>query len=85
MVRDQFRRFAEEQVTPYAHDWHLKDELIPMEVVEQMAELGVFGLTVPEEFGGLGLGKMAMCVVTEELIPCLHRRRFIGHALRDCG
>ena len=67
MVRDQFRRFAEEQVTPYAHNWHLKDELIPIEVVEQMAELGVFGLTVPEEFGGLGLGKMAMCVVTEEL------------------
>jgi (2S)-methylsuccinyl-CoA dehydrogenase len=73
MVRDQFRRFAEEQVTPYAHNWHLKDELIPIEVVEQMAELGVFGLTVPEEFGGLGLGKMAMCVVTEEL-----SRAYIG-------
>jgi len=73
MVRDQFRRFAEEQVTPYAHNWHLKDELIPNEVVEQMAELGVFGLTVPEEFGGLGLGKMAMCVVTEEL-----SRAYIG-------
>jgi len=73
MVREQFRRFAEEQVTPYAHNWHLKDELIPNEVVEQMAELGVFGLTVPEEFGGLGLGKMAMCVVTEEL-----SRAYIG-------
>ena len=73
MVRDQFRRFAEEQVTPYAHNWNLKDELIPIEVVEQMAELGVFGLTVPEEFGGLGLGKMAMCVVTEEL-----SRAYIG-------
>ena len=73
MVQDQFRRFAEEQVTPYAHNWHLKDELIPIEVVEQMAELGVFGLTVPEEFGGLGLGKMAMCVVTEEL-----SRAYIG-------
>jgi len=73
MVRDQFRRFAAEQVQPYAHEWHLKDELIPIEVVEQMAELGVFGLTVPEEFGGLGLGKMAMCVVTEEL-----SRAYIG-------
>jgi (2S)-methylsuccinyl-CoA dehydrogenase len=73
MVRDQFRRFAEEQVLPYAHEWHLKDELIPIAVVEQMAELGVFGLTVPEEFGGLGLGKMAMCVVTEEL-----SRAYIG-------
>ncbi|MCP4330270.1 MAG: acyl-CoA/acyl-ACP dehydrogenase [Alphaproteobacteria bacterium] len=67
MVRDQFRRFAEDRVVPRAHGWHLRDELIPIEVVEQMAELGVFGLTVPEEFGGLGLGKVAMCVVTEEL------------------
>jgi (2S)-methylsuccinyl-CoA dehydrogenase len=73
MVRDQFRRFAEEQVLPHAHEWHLKDNLIPIEIVEQMAELGVFGLTVPEEFGGLGLGKMAMCVVTEEL-----SRAYIG-------
>ena len=73
MVRDQFRRFAAEQVLPGAHEWHLKDELIPIEIVEQMAELGVFGLTVPEDFGGLGLGKMAMCVVTEEL-----SRAYIG-------
>ena len=67
MVRDQFRRFVNEQVLPDAHEWHLKDELIPIEIVDQMAELGVFGLTVPEEFGGLGMGKTAMCVVTEEL------------------
>ncbi len=67
MVRDQFRRFAQEQVAPHCHGWHLRDELIPMDVVDQLAELGVFGLTVPEEFGGLGMGKTAMCVVTEEL------------------
>ncbi len=67
MVRDQFRRFVNEQVLPDAHDWHLQDKLIPIEIVNQMAELGVFGLTIPEEFGGLGLGKTAMCVVTEEL------------------
>jgi (2S)-methylsuccinyl-CoA dehydrogenase len=67
MIRDQFHRFVEEQVTPHAHDWHLKDQLIPMDVVDQMCELGVFGLTVPEENGGLGMGKTAMCVVTEEL------------------
>ncbi len=67
MVRDQFRRFVNEQVLPDAHEWHLKDELIPMEIVEHMAELGVFGLTIPEEYGGLGMGKTAMCVVTEEL------------------
>ena len=67
MIRDQFHRFSEEQVVPYAHEWHLKDELIPIEVVNQVAEMGVFGLTLPEEFGGLGMGKTAMCVVTEEL------------------
>ena len=73
MVRDQFRRFAADKVVPHAHGWHLRDELIPIAVVDQMAALGVFGLTVPEEFGGLGLGKVAMCVVTEEL-----SRAYIG-------
>jgi len=67
MVRDQFRRFVEEKVVPYAHEWHMKDELIPIELITEMAELGVFGLTIPEEYGGLGMGKTAMCVVTEEL------------------
>ena len=66
-IRDQMRRFADAEVVPHAHDWHLKDEYIPMPVVKQMAELGVFGLTIPEEFGGLGLGKESMCVVSEEL------------------
>jgi (2S)-methylsuccinyl-CoA dehydrogenase len=73
MVRDQFRRFGAEQVEPFAHDWHLKDELIPMPVIQQMADMGVFGLTVPEEFGGLGMGKLAMAVVSEEL-----SRAYIG-------
>jgi (2S)-methylsuccinyl-CoA dehydrogenase len=66
-VRRQFRRFVDAEVGPHAHGWHLRDELIPLPVVQQMAELGVFGLTVPEEWGGLGMGKLAMCVVTEEL------------------
>jgi len=66
MIRDQFRKVAEDH-REAAHEWHLKDELIPLEVVEQLADLGVFGLTVPEDFGGSGLGKLAMCVVTEEL------------------
>jgi (2S)-methylsuccinyl-CoA dehydrogenase len=66
MVRDEFRRFAEDH-REGAHRWHLKDELIPLEIIAQLAEMGVFGLTVPEEFGGSGLGKLAMCVVTEEL------------------
>ena len=67
LIREQFRRFTEEQVLPHAHGWHLRDELIPIGVVEQMSAMGVFGLTVPEDMGGLGLGKVAMCVVTEEL------------------
>jgi len=67
VVRDQFRRFAGEHIQPYAHRWHLADELIPMPVVEAMAKIGVFGLTIPEQYGGMGLSKAAMCVVTEEL------------------
>ena len=67
MIRDQFRRFAEAEVRPFAHEWHLQDQLIPLEVISQLAQIGVFGLTVPEEFGGMGLGKQAMCVVSEEL------------------
>ena len=67
MIREQFRRYAVEKVEPFAHDWHLKDELIPMEVIEELGEMGVFGLTIPEEFGGLGLSKASMVVVSEEL------------------
>jgi (2S)-methylsuccinyl-CoA dehydrogenase len=67
MVREQFRRFADERVLPHAHGWHVDDKLIPLEVIEQMGELGVFRLTVAEEHGGLGMGKTAMCVVSEEL------------------
>jgi (2S)-methylsuccinyl-CoA dehydrogenase len=66
MIREQFRRFAEDH-REAAHEWHKRDALIPIEVVEQLAALGIFGLTVPEEYGGAGLGKLAMCVVTEEL------------------
>ena len=67
MVRQQFRRFTEANVTPDAHGWHMRDELIPMDVVNGMSEMGVFGLTIPEQYGGHGMGKTAMCVVSEEL------------------
>ncbi|MCH2093718.1 MAG: acyl-CoA/acyl-ACP dehydrogenase [Rhodobacteraceae bacterium] len=67
MIRDQFRRYAAEKVEPYAHEWHLQDDLIPMEIIEELADLGVFGLTIPEEYGGLGMSKASMCVVSEEL------------------
>ena len=67
MMADQFRRFVDDRIAPHAHGWHLANAYIPIEVVEEMAALGVFGLTVPEEFGGAGLGKLAMCLVSEEL------------------
>ena len=67
MIRDQFHAFADEKVLPFAHGWHLRDELIPIELVQELGDLGVFGLTIPEEFGGAGMSKTAMCVVSEEL------------------
>ena len=73
MIRDQFRRYSDDRIVPYAHEWHLKNDYIPMDVVNEMSEMGVFGLTIPEEFGGLGMGKTAMCVVSEEL-----SRAYIG-------
>ena len=66
-IRNEMRRFSLAEVVPHAQEWHLKDEYIPLELVNKMAELGVFSLTLPEELGGLGLGKEAMCVVSEEL------------------
>jgi (2S)-methylsuccinyl-CoA dehydrogenase len=66
-MREEVRRFAESDVMPRAHDWHLANAAIPLGVIAQMADMGVFGLTIPEHYGGMGLGKAAMCVVTEEL------------------
>ena len=91
MIRDQFRRFADEKVIPFAHDWHLKDELIPMEIIAELAEMGVFGLTIPEEFGGFGLSKASMVVVSEELsrgyigVGSLGTRSEIAAELILCG
>ncbi|MEM6907848.1 MAG: acyl-CoA dehydrogenase family protein [Pseudomonadota bacterium] len=67
LIRDQFRSFTEHKITPHAHGWHLADDLIPDAVIAEMAELGVFGICIDERFGGLGLGKLAMSVVSEEL------------------
>ncbi len=66
-VRDHFTTFTAERITPYAHGWHTRDELIPLELYQELADLGVFGLTAPEEWGGSGLGKLAMCIVSEAL------------------
>ncbi|WP_417711914.1 acyl-CoA dehydrogenase family protein [Roseibium aggregatum] len=90
-IRNEMRRFAEDNVVPNAHEWHLKNDYIPLEIIEQMSELGVFGLTIPEEYGGLGLGKEAMCVVSEELsrayigVGSLGTRSEIAAELILCG
>jgi len=67
LIRDQMRAFTAAAITPHAHGWHLADALIPDDVIAEMAALGVFGVCIPEEHGGLGLGKLAMAVVSEEL------------------
>ena len=90
-VREEMRRFAAAKVVPHAHEWHLKNAYIPLEVIDEMAELGVFGLTIPEEYGGLGLGKESMCVVSEELsrayigVGSLGTRSEIAAELILCG
>jgi (2S)-methylsuccinyl-CoA dehydrogenase len=66
-IRDEMRKFADSEVIDHAQGWHRTNSYIPMEIIAQMADLGVFGLTIPEEFGGMGLGKESMCVVSEEL------------------
>ena len=66
-IRTEMRRFADAEVVPHAQDWHRANAYIPIEVIAGLAEMGVFGLTIPEEYGGMGLGKVAMCVVSEEL------------------
>ncbi|MGO9701905.1 MAG: acyl-CoA dehydrogenase family protein, partial [Xanthobacteraceae bacterium] len=66
-IREEMRKFAEGQVVPHAQQWHLRNQYIPLDVIAQMSELGVFSLTIPEDYGGMGLGKESMCVVSEEL------------------
>ena len=66
-VREQYRRFTTDKIIPHAHDWHLSNALVPDAIITDMAALGTFGVSIPEEFGGLGLGKLFMCIVTEEL------------------
>ena len=90
-IRSEMRRFCAAEVTPHAHEWHLENAYIPLPVIEKMAELGVFGLTIPEEFGGMGLSKVSMCVVSEELsrgyigVGALGTRSEIAAELILCG
>ena len=90
-IRAEMRRFGKAEVVSQAHEWHLKNAYIPMEIVTKMAELGVFGLTIPEEYGGMGLPKISMCVVSEELsrayigVGSLGTRSEIAAELILCG
>ena len=90
-MRTTMQRFAAAKVTPHAHRWHLKNSYVPMEIIEELSELGVFALTLPEGFGGLGLPKEAMCVVSEELsrgwiaVGSLGTRAEIACELILCG
>ncbi len=91
IIRQEFYKFSKEKIEPFAHEWHLKDELIPLSVIEELANLGVFGLTIPEEFGGTALDKITMCVVSEELsrgyigVGSLATRTDIASELILCG
>jgi (2S)-methylsuccinyl-CoA dehydrogenase len=90
-MRAEISKFAAAEVVPHAHGWHRANAYIPLAVIDGLAELGVFGLTIPEEFGGLGLGKVAMCVVSEELsrayigVGSLGTRSEIAAELILCG
>jgi len=66
-IREEMRKFADDRVVPFAQQWHMKNAYIPLEILAQMSELGVFSLTIPEDYEGMGLGKESMCVVSEEL------------------
>ena len=67
MLRDLARTFTREQVTPAANRLDPEKGDIPRELIHKMGELGFFGILIPEEYGGLGLGIFEYCLVAEEL------------------
>ncbi len=66
-IREEIRKFTASKIAPQAQHWHRTNAYIPLDIIAQMADLGVFRLTIPTDYGGMGLGKEAMCVVSEEL------------------
>ena len=82
-IREEMRKFADSEVKPHANDWHMTNSYIPLEVIAQMSELGVFGLTIGEDYGGLGLGKEVDVRRVGGIVARLYRRRLARHALRD--
>ncbi len=90
-MRQSMARFVADKVAPNAHAWHRKNDYVPLEIISELAELGVFALTLPEEYGGLALSKQSMCVVSEELsrgwiaVGSLGTRAEIASELILCG
>ncbi|MGD9763187.1 MAG: acyl-CoA dehydrogenase family protein [Candidatus Binatia bacterium] len=70
MTRDSVRQFAEAEVLPIAEHIHRHDDLVPDALIAKMGELGFFGMSVPEEYGGGGMGNLGMIITTEELSRC---------------
>ncbi len=67
LTRDAVRAFAESEIAPHAERIHRTDETIPEAFIEKMSELGYFGLSIPEAYGGSEMGNVAMVITTEEL------------------
>ena len=65
-ITDMVRQFADEQIIPNAEHYDHEDSF-PEPIVEQMKELGLFGTTIPEEYGGMGLDLTTYAMIVEEL------------------
>ena len=92
MTRDQFRTFARTEIAPIAQEMHREDHLVPEELIRKMADLGLFGSSIPEEFGGTDMGLLTMVVLTEELSSAslvagslITRSEILTHALAQGG
>lgn len=66
-IRATFARFADERIAPLAEHIHRHDDILPEDLLKELAELGVFGISIPEEYGGSHVDNLTMCLATEEL------------------
>lgn len=67
LTRDLARGFAKNEVAPRAQEIHRKDLLVPEDLIQKFAGQGFFGSSIPEEYGGTGMGDLSMIIITEEL------------------
>ena len=93
LTRETARDFARNEVAPIAQDIHRQDLLVPDSLIERFSSLGFFGASIPEQYGGTGMGYLPMVVMTEELSAAslgaagsLHTRpEILAHALQTGG